>query len=321
MDVYSIPILFITFARPDYAQKVFCQIKKTRPRKLYFYSNKARPNNPDEIKNNLLIRDYIHEIDWPCELKLFFREKHVDVFTSVLSALDWIFENEEEAIVLEEDCVPSLAFFDFCRQLLPLYRDDIRVWLISGDNYFPEYNPSGYDYIFSRYSYQYGWASWRSRWIQVRRSNIPFKEMVEYKLYHQLFPGNKEASMRQYQDEKAYRYIQNKPCWDYLFGFAAKMNGGFGIIPKINLVSNIGVSGFHNSKAVSYIHNLPVSESKCYEINCHPPFVVPDYRYDRYFYSNFGRTQSLVNLFHYILILLRGKIKYTLRLLGLINDV
>jgi len=65
---------------------------------------------------------------------------------------------------------------------LPLYKDDIRIWLLSGDNYFPHYNPSGYDYIFSRYPYQYGWASWKSRWDKVIRINIPWVEMKEYKL-------------------------------------------------------------------------------------------------------------------------------------------
>lgn len=35
-------VLFETFARPQYARQVFDQIKKAKPKKLYFYSNKAR---------------------------------------------------------------------------------------------------------------------------------------------------------------------------------------------------------------------------------------------------------------------------------------
>lgn len=42
---------------------------------------------------------------------LFFREEYVDVYTSVRGAMDWVFDNEEQAIILEDDCVPSVAFF------------------------------------------------------------------------------------------------------------------------------------------------------------------------------------------------------------------
>jgi hypothetical protein len=87
------------------------QIKKAKPKKLYFYSNKARVDRPDEVRNNEEIRSWVKEIDWDCELHTFFREEYVDVYTSVQGAMDWVFENEEQAIVLEDDCVPSVAFF------------------------------------------------------------------------------------------------------------------------------------------------------------------------------------------------------------------
>lgn len=103
-------VLFETFARPQYARQVFDQIKKAKPKKLYFYSNKARVDRPDEVRNNEEIRSWVKEIDWDCELHTFFREEYVDVYTSVQGAMDWVFENEEQAIVLEDDCVPSVAF-------------------------------------------------------------------------------------------------------------------------------------------------------------------------------------------------------------------
>lgn len=287
MNTCTVPVLFITFARPGYARVVFNKILQAKPRKLYFYSNKAVPDDVEQLAANDHVRSFVREINWECELHLFFRESHVDVYTSVLSALDWVFDNEEEAIILEEDCVPSLAFFDYCRQLLPIYKDDIRVWLISGDNFFPNYNPSGYDYIFSRYAYQWGWATWRSRWCQVRKEDILFKEMKEYKLYNQLFPGREEAQKRLEIDERAFAWIQNKPCWDYLFGFTVKSHGGFGIVPVENLVSNIGTQGHHSSQENRLTNNKEILLHSNYEILNHPPFVVPDYRYDRYFFRHF----------------------------------
>ena len=125
-------VLFETFARPQYARQVFDQIKKAKPKKLYFYSNKARVDRPDEVRNNEEIRSWVKEIDWDCELHTFFREEYVDVYTSVQGAMDWVFENEEQAIVLEDDCVPSVAFFEYCDFFLNKYKEDKSILLPSG---------------------------------------------------------------------------------------------------------------------------------------------------------------------------------------------
>lgn len=93
-------VLFETFARPQYARQVFDQIKKAKPKKLYFYSNKARVDRPDEVRNNEEIRSWVKEVDWDCELHTFFREEYVDVYTSVRGAMDWVFAMERRARLL-----------------------------------------------------------------------------------------------------------------------------------------------------------------------------------------------------------------------------
>lgn len=275
------PVLFITFARPEYARQTFDGIKKAKPAKLYFYSNKARVEKLDEIERNNQIREFADEIDWECDLKLFFREEYVDVYTSLWGAIDWVFENEEQAIILEEDCVPSLAFFDFCEQLLPKYKDDHRVWVISGNNFIEGFNPSGYDYFYSYFPYMYGWASWRNRWQKVIRNRLPYEEIKNYRLFDQIYI-KKDAVKKALNFTKR---IVNTRAWDYRFTISMKCQGSFGIIPKDNLVSNIGISGAHNKGKHGIFHNRDISEKNTYEIKVIPPFVVPDYRYSNYWYK------------------------------------
>ena len=154
-------VLFETFARPQYARQVFDQIKKAKPKKLYFYSNKARVDRPDEVRNNEEIRSWVKEIDWDCELHTFFREEYVDVYTSVQGAMDWVFENEEQAIVLEDDCVPSVAFFEYCDFFLNKYKEDKSIGFISGANYLKNYIPQkGVDHIYCNLFCFYGFATW-----------------------------------------------------------------------------------------------------------------------------------------------------------------
>lgn len=113
------PVLYIKFARPEYASQSFAAIKKAQPKNLYFYSNKACSDKPDEVTRNEEVRSYVKQIDWDCEVKTWFRNEYVDVFTSIWGTIDWIFDNENSACVIEEDVVASLAFFDFIDKLIP----------------------------------------------------------------------------------------------------------------------------------------------------------------------------------------------------------
>lgn len=279
----EIPVLFVTFSRPEYARLTFNAIRNARPRKFYFYSNKARADNIDETERNNQVRKLVEEIDWDCELKTFFRDEYVDIYTSLWGAYDWIFNNEEQAIILEEDCVPSLAYFDFCEQLLPQFKDDMRIWVISGNNFIEGYNPNGYDYFFSYFPFMYGWASWRNRWQKVFRDSLPYNKIKEYRLFDQLYVNTSAVKKALKFTEK----IINTPAWDYRFTISMKCHGGFGIIPKVNLVSNVGLTGEHNIGSSSIFHRrkLPVFEK--YSITNPPPFIVPDYGYSKQWYDSF----------------------------------
>ena len=284
----EVPVLFITFARNDYARQTFDAIKLARPARLYFYSNKARSDRPEEIERNNQIREFIKEINWECELFTFFRDAYVDICTSLWSAIDWIFDNEEQGIILEEDCVPSLAFFDFCAQLLPKYKEDQRIWVISGNNFIEGFNPNGYDYFFSPFAYQYGWASWRDRWKNLNKNGFSVTNIIQYDLYRQLYGTRKGAN----QSYKWLKKVQNeiggiyKPKeWDYTFQMTMRCNGGFGVVPKKNLVSNIGVFGVHNSSFNKDIHNKPLQNTEKYPIDKHPPFVVSDFKFTNKFFN------------------------------------
>ncbi len=85
----------------------------------------------------------------------------------------------------------------------------------------------------------YGWASWRDRWQKVIRDQLPFEKIKEYRLFDQIYVDPAAAKQALKFTEK----IVNTPSWDYRFTISMKCNGGFGIIPKVNLVSNIGIYG------------------------------------------------------------------------------
>ena len=77
------------------------------------------------------------------------------------SGFNWLFEQCEAAIILEDDEVPHPSFFPFCREMLERYRDDPRVFAVNGTNFIESRYRSTQSYYFSRYFHCWGFATWR----------------------------------------------------------------------------------------------------------------------------------------------------------------
>lgn len=244
------PVLYITFARPEYASQSFAAIKKAQPKKLYFYSNKAREEKPDEVARNEEVRSYIKQIDWNCEVKTWFRDEYVDVFTSIWGAIDWIFDNEEKAIVIEEDVVASLAFFDYIEKTIDKYKDVNDIWIISGNNCLPEYFPKGYSCYPTRWADIYGWASWRAVWRSVDWKMVQWNKYKKSKAMKKYWKNNIIcAFMNLYYGifYKRITYSDYKP-WDGIFIFSMRVNNGFCLTPYVNLCKDIGINGANHDQ-------------------------------------------------------------------------
>lgn len=286
----EVPVLYITFCRPEYARHSFDAIKKAQPRKLYFYSNKAREDRPDEVRRNEEVRSFVNEINWDCEVKTWFRDEYVDIYTSLWGAMDWLFDNEEKGIVLEEDCVASLPFFTYCEKMLNYFQDDNRVSIISGNNRYPEYNPEGVDYFLSKFIDIYGWATWADRWHALDR-NMKLWPRVRLKVY-QHYHNLRQTIWYLFWWERMYRKIDTYNPWDSINSYNRCKNKTFGIIPLCNLVIDIGRYGAHHKmvNADDEHDETPIEYDKRIDeyYNCvkHPITVYKSYDDNRFKANN-----------------------------------
>jgi hypothetical protein len=253
-------VLLITYRRFDTAQKVFEAIRIAKPVKLYFASNAARSDKPDESEKVETVRSLVKLVDWPCEVYTLFRTDHLSAKHSISSAIDWFFQHEEQGIILEDDCVPHPSFFRFCDELLKRYRDDQRVGMISGNNFQFGYRLNDDSYYFSNCSYIWGWASWRTRWqsdydVEMKywptirdegRINDWFGSQMEQDFYADMF-------------EKTYQ--GEIDTWDYQWNFCNRLKGRIAVMPNVNLVSNIGFGAeATHTKDVSALANMSLEE-------------------------------------------------------------
>ena len=122
---FDTPVAFLVFNRPDCTAKVFAAIREAQPATLLVVSDGPRPGRPDDVENCRLVREMIEKgVDWPCELKKAYAEENMGCRRRVSSGLTWVFEQVEEAIILEDDCLPDPSFFPYCAELLARFRTD-----------------------------------------------------------------------------------------------------------------------------------------------------------------------------------------------------
>jgi len=233
------PILFLTFNRFDETKRVFEVIKNARPKKLYIASDGPRNSSLGEDLKVKNVRDFIESnINWECDVKTLFREKNLGCKIAVSSAIDWFFENEDRGIILEDDCLPNISFFEFCEELLEKYQENNNIAMISGDNFHFGHRYGEADYFFSRIPHIWGWATWKRAW---KSYDVEMSDYQDFK--------NKEKIKDIWQEKKINKYwisifddvYKNKiNTWDYQLALMIFNRNLVCICPNVNLVSNIG---------------------------------------------------------------------------------
>jgi hypothetical protein len=290
------PVAFIIFKRPHTTERVFEAIRQAKPPKLFVIADAPRHDRADEPEKCEATRAIINRVDWDCDVFSNYSDVNLGCAKRVSSGLDWVFNSVEEAIILEDDCVPHPTFFRFCEELLEKYRYDTRISSISGQNVQFGRKRTNYSYYFSIYNHCWGWASWRRAWQY-------------YDLYMKLWPEIKAGSFLKniLMDSRSVQYwskifdsVYNNPLgitWDYQWTFACWLQSSLGIISNGNLISNIGFGSdsthFTENQENSY-NNMPTEEMK-FPLK-HPPFIFKDVQADTFTQKTLFKEYPLQSL-------------------------
>jgi hypothetical protein len=231
-------VLFLVFNRPDTTSQVFEAIRKAKPPRLYVAADGPRPDREGEAKKVAKVREIATAVDWPCEVKTLFRDKNLGCKYAVSGAITWFFENEEQGIILEDDCLPHLDFFRFCEKLLLHYADDTRVSVITGNNFQDGCLRGEASYYFSKYNHCWGWATWRRAWRHYE-GDLPF--WSEWKSSLDWQKKKPDLVERRYWTAIFERVYANQiDSWAYPWTASVWYHEGLTATPNVNLVSNIG---------------------------------------------------------------------------------
>lgn len=255
-------ILMLVFNRPEVTQKVFEAIKKARPPRLYVAADGPRPGRADDLLNTQQVRAVFDQIDWPCQLITRFQDVNLGCRDAVASAITWFFEQEEQGIIIEDDVLPTPAFFEFCDTMLERYKHDERVFSIVGNNLVQPWYQSTESCFFSEVFFVWGWASWRRAWAHY---DVNMRSWPSVKSNLDALPFMPSSWLHRCYWNLVFDLTYRKQiatCWDHQWTYTHWKQGALAVTPAQNLIQNIGfgMEATHTSVIDPvYIKRLTVS--------------------------------------------------------------
>jgi hypothetical protein len=234
-ETKTAPVVLISFNRPDVTRRTLERIRDVAPAELLLIADGPRPGNDADVANCAAVRRELESIDWPCEVKRRYSDVNLGPEANIEGGLDWVFDHVEEAIILEDDCLPNADFFRFCSELLERYRTADDVWMISGRAPpVPAETFGGSSYAFAAVGPIWGWATWRRCWSEHRSGSArgARADLAGARL--------QRRAARRYFEDVARASDEVGFGWDSFWSLSLIRERALAAIPATNLIEVIG---------------------------------------------------------------------------------
>lgn len=281
----DIPLALIFFARPDLLEVTFEAVRNAKPTKIFLIQDGARITSSSDLQNIIKCREIVDGIDWDCEVHKNYSDENLGCGMRIFTGLNWAFEHVDRLLVIEDDCVPAPSLFPFCAELLEKYKNDDRIGMISGMNNLGVYEDCPNDYFFSTSGSIWGWATWKRVWDKVEYDldflQDKYAANIVFQTDSKLKPMGKILSNTLQSGKKL-------SSWSYQLGMNILLQNQLNIVPKHNMIHNIGMSE-DGANSVSSLRFMPkglrgLYYMKTYEYSFplkHPKYVVNDLNFKK----------------------------------------
>ena len=258
MQAYKtdVAVLMLFFNRPDKFQQVFEQVRQARPSHLFLYQD--GPRGERDMPGIMACRKIAENIDWECDVKRHYCEKNQGCDPSEYLSQRWAFSMVDKCIVLEVN------------------EDEVSADV-------PD------DYFFTSTFSIWGWASWR-RVIDTWDGTYSFLDDPNaVKLMNDIIRQRKyrKSMMDLTRKHKA----SGIPYYETIFWASMMLNNGLAIMPKRNLINNIGLTAdsthYTASEKTTPRGLRKIFTMKRFELQFplkHPRYVIDNVAYKERFY-------------------------------------
>jgi hypothetical protein len=300
----NIPLALIFFARPDLLDLTFAAIREAKPQQLFLIQDGARISNTNDLENIIKCREIVENIDWECEVYKNYSDENLGCGMRIFSGLNWAFQYVDRLLIIEDDCVPAMSLFPFAADLLEKYKDDGRIGMISGMNNLGLYEDTQNDYFFTTSGSIWGWATWKRVWDKVEYDldflNDKYASNIIFNTDVKLEPMGKILSNTLNEGKKL-------SSWSYQLGMNILLQNQLNIVPKYNMINNIGMSE-NGANSVSSLRFMPKGLRRLYYMKTydykfplkHPKYVVNDLEFKKKLDRVMGDGYPFVQLYREI---------------------
>jgi len=285
----DVPVLLVTFRRPETTAAVVDALRAMRPRRLFLAGDGPRGDVVGEADAVAATRRILAtRIDWDCSIERRFSDVHLGCRQGVTDAVTWFLDAVPEGLILEDDCVPHPDLLPFCADLLDRYRDDPRVMAISGENSVGLRFSGAVSYGFMRHAPVWGWATWRRAWVHHDDAldGWPALRSDPVRLAA-LWPDRAE---REWHVDllDGLRAGRGPDSWAHRWAFSVAACDGLVAVPRHNLVRNVGFGPGATHTRSRRARRADVPSASVLPLR-HPGAVVRDVTADhRYFVRALG---------------------------------
>ena len=313
----ELPVCINIWIRPECQRRQFEVIRQAKPSVLFLISDGGRTDAEWQaiFQNRTL---YDEGIDWNCTVYKLYERQNQGMYAEAKRFHELVWSKVDRCAFLEDDVLPSVSFFRYCAELLERYKDDLRVNVICGMNHLGVWEKVQSDYFFSRQGSIWGYAMWKRTYEQyydfeyVQDSYV--MDCMQQRTRH-----NPKFWRRICGYANNPVYEGHPPFTEYYFELSMYLQNQLQIIPKYNLISNIGctVDAAHSSELKLLPHEVRrVFNMKTYELSFplrHAKYVLPDVTYEKkrnqILAYNCPWRSKLRGLEHIVLQIRHGKIK------------
>lgn len=226
------PVLVTAYNRPELLGTLFSTLANQGVTHVWLHVDGPLPYNHEAHSKIVAIAQNA----WPFALKLKCATTHLGCRKGMEAAISWFFNEVEEGIILEDDCLPLPGFLEFCQRQLQGYKHRDDVFMVSGHLPVGQWH-NGSDHALAATGQIWGWATWRRAWRKHEarlESNSPiveahFTQRLGHTAMAKELLANTHASVEGKLD-----------TWDYLWMHTVYVNHGLCVMPTQNLTLNHG---------------------------------------------------------------------------------
>lgn len=292
----DVPVYLNFFNRPDTFQYVFDAVRKAKPSVLFLSCDGARDNHLADIENINKCQKIADNIDWECKVYKNYSDKNLGCGMRMYSGISWAFEYVDRLIIFEDDCIPHQDFFRFCKELLERYKDDNRIHMINAMNHLGIYNETPNSYFFG-HGCCWGWATWKRAWNNMDFYLSFMEDDYSMRCVERKYPFYQNARQEGRERLEKLKAGEKLTSWTFQSGMAMALQAQMAIVPKKNLVTNIGLTA-DSEHAVNNLKKLDHKTREYFNREAysivfpliHPKYVVEDWNYYDLVQKKFKQT-------------------------------